>query len=320
MFNPRKFKELCGDETPMIRRAVAAGLGTLSQKMKSDMFIQEMLPFIKNLVNDDQDSVRILSIDSIIVICKTFTKDLNKANIVPILIHMIRDKAWKVRIKMADSYQKLADAMGQDITDNSLLNIFSSLLEDPEGEVRTAGAQNFASFLKLVTPAKYQSVLGLVLGLTSDTLIQVRVAAFEILSVMALGLPKEEVRNKVLDMILVQFKKENSHEVKIEQVKSLKSCGIALGTDFYSKITNNDVNTLLKESNWRVRKEVYTLLVEVAVSIGSSQLFEVHFQEFFLTYLKDKASQVRIHGNSLLKVALILTSDYSRSSQQVGRQ
>lgn len=134
----RKYKELSAEDTPMIRRAVASGLGKLSQKMKADSFVQDMVPVLKVLVNDDQDSVRVLAIDSIVEISKVFTKELNKANIIPILIHMIRDKAWKVRIKISNNFGRLADSMGTEITDNSLMNIFSILLNDPEGEVRSA--------------------------------------------------------------------------------------------------------------------------------------------------------------------------------------
>lgn len=289
----------------MIRRAVASGLGKLSQKMKNDLFVSEMLPFLKNLVNDDQDSVRMLCIESIVEICKSFTKDLNKTHIIPILIHVIRDKAWKVRIKISDNFAKLAESMGTEITDGSLLNIFSSLLSDPEGEVRTAASQNFPSLMKQVSPSKYSLVISSVTDLTKDTLAQARVAGFEILTIMALGLSKDEVKSKVIDVILACFKTETNNEVKIEQIKALTSCGITMGSDFYAKLTNSDINNLLREKNWRVRKEVYSLLAEVAVKIGSSQLFEVHFQDFFLSYLKDQAYQVRIHGNNLLEVGTV---------------
>lgn len=286
----------------MIRRAVASGLGRLSHKMKTEHFLTDMLPLLKNLVNDDQDSVRVLCVDSIIEISKAFSKELNKANIIPILIHMIRDKAWRVRIKLSNSYAQIAEAMSTEITDGSLLNIFSSLLADLEGEVRTAATQNFPALLKFVSPGKYSQLTSILIDLIKDTLPQVRVAAFEIMTIVLLHLPKDEVKSKLLDSILFSFKSEINNEVKIELVKALTSCGIAIGSDFYAKMTNNDLSSLLKEKNWRVRKEIYTMLAEVAVKVGSNQLFEVHFQEFFLSYLKDSAYQVRMHGNSLLAV------------------
>lgn len=302
----------------MIRRAVSSGLGQLSNKMKSDMFLTEMLPVLKNLVNDDQDSVRVLCIDSIVQISKVFTKELNKSNIIPILIHMIRDRAWKVRIKIANNFANLAEAMSTDISDSSLLNIFSSLLSDPEGEVRTAATQNFSKFLKFVSPNKYGTITNLVLELTRDTVTQVRVAAFEILAIVAQGLSKDEVRSKLVDSILNSIKTESDYEVKIEHMKALTACGMTMGSDFCAKLTNNDITSLLKEKNWRVRKEVYTMLADVAVKIGSNQVFEVHFQDFFLSYLNDQVYQVRMHGNSLLAVRFFDPSESCRSSHLAG--
>jgi serine/threonine-protein phosphatase 2A regulatory subunit A len=286
----------------MIRRAITTTLGKLSSKMKSDLFVQEMVPILKNLVNDDQDSVRVLCIDSIVEISRNFNRDLNKTTIVPILIHMVRDRAWKVRIKISNNFAGLAEAMKQEIADSTLLNIFSSLLGDAEGEVRTAATQNYGKFLAYVSASKYVQVIPQVLELLRDTIPLVRVAAFEIVSRISGGLPKDEVKGKLINAILDQFKTENDNEVKIEMARALTACGVAMGTDFFTKITNQDVANLLKQPSWRVRKEIYTMIIEVSVNSKSNQLFEVHFQEFFLSYLSDKVFQVRMHGNSLLPV------------------
>lgn len=296
----KKFKELSSEDTPMIRRAVASGLGKLCQKMKTDSFVQDMIPVLKNLANDDQDSVRVLCIDSIVDISRAFTKELNKAHIIPILIHMIRDKAWKVRIKISNNFAKLADSMGTEITDNSLMNIFSILLNDPEGEVRSAATQNFSGFLKHASKSKYPTMIQYVQELIKDTIPLVRVCAYEIVTLIAVSLPKEDVRNKLIQNILANFKTENDNEVKIESLRSLTSCGITLGADLFAIITNQDIQNLMKERNWRVRREVYNMIVEVSLNARSNQLFEVHFQDFFLSYLTDPVYQIRMHGNTLL--------------------
>ena len=284
----------------MIRRAVAAGLGKLSAKMKSDSFVQDMLPILKNLTGDDQDSVRVLCIDSIVEIAKVFSKELNKANIITLLILMVRDRAWKVRIKICNSFAKLAEAMGTELTDNSLMGIFCSLLGDPEGEVRTAATQNFANFLKHTPKPKYPVMIPYIQELTKDTIALVRVSAYEILSQIAVDLPKEDVKHKLIGTVLAQFKTETDSEVKIELLKALASCGIRLGAELFAILTNQDVQSLMKEKSWRVRKEVFNMITEVSINAKSNQLFEVHFQEFFLSYLVDPVYQIRIHGNSLL--------------------
>lgn len=272
--------------------------------MKVDNFVQDMIPILKNLVNDDQDSIRLLCIDSIVDIAKSFTKDLNKANIIPILIPMIRDKAWKVRIKISTVFARLAEAMGSDITDNTLMNLFCTLLSDAEGEVRSAATQNFSGFLKSVSKPKYSAVIPTVLELNKDTIPLVRVCAYEILTLISAALPKEEVKQKLIGNLLANFKTENDNEVKIEMLRSLSACGTTLGAELFAILSTQDIQNLIKEKNWRVRKEVYNMIVDVSTNAKSNQLFEVHFQEFFLSYLSDPVYQIRMHGNSLLQKIL----------------
>lgn len=301
----KKIKDLAGEDTPMIRRAVASGLGRLCQKMKPESFVADMIPILKNLVNDDQDSVRMLCIDSIVEIAKSFTKELNKANIIPILIHMNRDKAWKVRIKISNSFAKLSEAMETEITDNSLLTLFSSLLQDLEGEVRLAATQNFSGLLKLTSKTKYSTVLQTIMELTKDSLPLVRVSAYENLTVLAQGVSKDDLKNKIIPLILSNYKNETDNEVKIDLLRALSSAGVNLGQDSLTIITPQDNQNFLKEKSWRVRREVYNMIIAFSTNGLSSQLFEVHFQDFFLSYLTDPVYEIRMHGHTLLKVAYL---------------
>jgi serine/threonine-protein phosphatase 2A regulatory subunit A len=284
----------------MIRRAIALGIGKLSSKMKVDNFVQDMIPLVKVLINDEQDTVRLITLDSIVEISRSLPKELNKSMIIPILIPMIRDRAWKVRIKIAHNFTKLAENMGTDIADNTLLSIFSTLLSDPEGEVRLGAADNFVGLMKFISKSKYPGLIGQLSELLRDSLPLVRVAAYDIFTNIISALPKDEIKQKVIGTFLQNFKTEKDNEVKIMLLKAITCCGIALGAESLAIITNQDINSFLKEKSWRVRKEVYNLIVEVASNSRSNQLFEVHFQEFFLGYLNDPVHQIRIHGSLLL--------------------
>lgn len=286
----------------MIRRAVASGLGRLVKKMKVESFIQEMIPILKTLIEDDQDSVRVLCMESLVEISRSFSKELNKATTIPLLIMMAADKAWKVRIKFANSFAKFAEAMGPAITEVSLVSIFAALLSDPEGEVRLAGTQNFTAFLKLTPKVKYQSLLPIVNELLRDTLFLVRVSAFEILCVLIMGLSKEEITSKIIPTILSLIRNESVNEVKIEQVKALAACGAYLGIEVFTVLPTADIQSIFKEKCWRVRKEAYSMVADMCALTKSSQLFEVHFQEAFFGFLTDRAYRIRLHGCTLLPV------------------
>lgn len=284
----------------MIRRAIAQGIGKLSSKMKIDNFVQDMIPIVKVLINDEQDSVRLVCLDSIVEMSKSFPKEMNKSTIIPILIPMIRDRAWKVRIKIATNFTRLAENMGFDIADNTLLSIFSTLLSDPEGEVRLGASENFVGLMKFISKSKYPGLIAQLAELVKDSLPLVRVAGYDIFATIITSLPKEDIKQKIIGTFLQNFKTEKDNEVKIMLLRALTCCGITLGAELLAIITNQDINFFLKEKSWRVRKEVYNLIVEVACQSRSNQLFEVHFQEFFLGYLNDQVYQIRVHGSSLL--------------------
>lgn len=212
----KKFVDLTGDDTPMIKRAVAYHIGVLASKMGVDTYIREMMPIFKKLSTDDLDSVRILCIEALVKISMTMTKDLNKKQMLPILIQMTRDKAWKVRCSMAQSFVKIAKALGSETTDTSLINIFSTLIQDPEGDVRKEAVINFAGFVKLVSPDKLSTVLQSINGMTQDSLPLVRVGIYDILGHIAKNSGKDVVKSKVLPQLLDAFKKETDTEAKIE--------------------------------------------------------------------------------------------------------
>ena len=104
------------------------------------------MPIFKNQINDDQESVRVLCIDSLIKIVEVFTKDLNKTHMIPILIQFTRDRAWKVRMNLAKVFPQITVAIGKEITDLKLINIFQSQCQDPEGDVRTVAINSLAKF------------------------------------------------------------------------------------------------------------------------------------------------------------------------------
>lgn len=55
----KTFIELCHEETPMIKKAVASKIGILAGKMEIQTYLDDMMPVFKELCNDDHDSVKV---------------------------------------------------------------------------------------------------------------------------------------------------------------------------------------------------------------------------------------------------------------------
>ena len=50
----RNFRNLCGDDTPMVRRAAAGKLGEFAQVVEIDYLKSELIPLFVNLAQDEQ--------------------------------------------------------------------------------------------------------------------------------------------------------------------------------------------------------------------------------------------------------------------------
>lgn len=298
----RKFIDLSREQTPMIKRAVAAKIGVLSDKMSTEFFMIELMPIFKGLASDDQDGVRILIVESLIIVSRNLSKDMNKTHMIPILIQLTRDRAWSVRKNLAKNFTNIAKALGSEITDNSLVNIFSTLILDPEGDVRTAAVANFIEFVKCISPNKLNSITQQMLNLVKDTLPLVRSRAAEVLINIIPKLKKEIIKEKVMPVLLDVIKNEQNHEVKVEVIECFKHCGLAIGQDFFSIVSQIDIGKIMNETPWRVRRAALQMITDLAEGFKAVELFEVHLQEFFFRYIDDNIHAIREFGNSQLHV------------------
>jgi serine/threonine-protein phosphatase 2A regulatory subunit A len=136
----RSFAALCVDETPMVRRAAAKELGPFSKTLAKPILTSELVPVFRKLASDDQDSVRLLTVDALIAIAEALDDEECKAYLGSTMKAMVQDKSWRVRFMIADHFVQLAQAAGEDIVREELVMAFVALLKDNEAEVRTAAA------------------------------------------------------------------------------------------------------------------------------------------------------------------------------------
>lgn len=54
--NSRYFRNLCSDDTPMVRRAAASKLGEFAKVLELDNVKSEIIPMFSNLASDEQVS------------------------------------------------------------------------------------------------------------------------------------------------------------------------------------------------------------------------------------------------------------------------
>ncbi|KAJ2132679.1 protein phosphatase 2A structural subunit, partial [Coemansia sp. RSA 521] len=132
------YEALCKDDMPMIRRAAASNLKDVVEKISDDHVVSFAIPNFRQLAEDDQDSVRLLTVEPLVAITKRLTTEECKQHLGAIVQSLCVDKSWRVRYMVADHFVSLATNIKDADLQEELLNVAISLMHDSEAEVRGA--------------------------------------------------------------------------------------------------------------------------------------------------------------------------------------
>lgn len=69
------FRQLCQDETPMVRRAAAGKLGEFAKVVEVEFLKADLIPMFVQLAQDDQDSVRLLAVEACVSIAQLLQQE-----------------------------------------------------------------------------------------------------------------------------------------------------------------------------------------------------------------------------------------------------
>jgi serine/threonine-protein phosphatase 2A regulatory subunit A len=103
------YGQLVHDDTPMVRRQAANNLAKFIKAMPAAIVIDEMIPLFQHLAADDQDSVRLLTVDILIAIAEAVPKEQQSSHgvLLTALRSLFEDKSWRVRYMVADRFEKV---------------------------------------------------------------------------------------------------------------------------------------------------------------------------------------------------------------------
>lgn len=103
------FAQLVHDDTPMVRRQSAINLAKFLRVMPPNVVIDEMIPLFQHLASDDQDSVRLLTVEVLIAIAEVVPKEQQSSHgvLLTALRNLFEDKSWRVRYMVADKFEKV---------------------------------------------------------------------------------------------------------------------------------------------------------------------------------------------------------------------
>lgn len=105
----QQYGQLVHDDTPMVRRQAATHLAKFVKEMPAPVVVQEMIPMFQHLAQDDQDSVRLLTVEILVSIAEVVPKEQQSSHgvLLTSLRSLIEDKSWRVRYMIADRFEKV---------------------------------------------------------------------------------------------------------------------------------------------------------------------------------------------------------------------
>eukprot|EP00731_Ephydatia_muelleri_P009439 Em0005g25a len=288
------FRALCGDDTPMVRRAAAAKLGELAKVMEAENVKQDLMGMFHTLANDEQDSVRLLAVEACAAISSLLSKEDIEQLIIPIINAAAKDKSWRVRYMVADKFSELQKTVGPELTKVNLVYAFASLLKDPEAEVRAATSNRLKDFCSSLGEEYRQEailtqIMPCIQQLATDTNQHVKSALASVIMSLSPIVGKESTIEHLLPLFLIQLKDE-CPEVRLNIISSLES--VNKGISQLSQSLLPAIVELAEDTKWRVRLAIIEYIPLLAEQLGV-EVFEEKLNNLCMQWLIDNVYAIR---------------------------
>ncbi len=253
------FVALSKDAAPMVRRSAVQSLGPLAKMSGKDNTEKVLLPVFNTLCRDDQDSVRLLSLEAAPILGSLFDSASNAKYLLPGIKLCATDRSWRVRFMIAEQICAIAKCFSQQVPPNAravlpfpssdggglldaqvvteeLVPLFVRLLRDGEAEVRTAMAKTVADFVKIVQPLDVciQQILPCIKELSSDQSEHVRCELASVVTGLAPSFGKEHTLNHLLGMFIALLK-DDVPQVRLNVIGKLESINKVIGIELLSQ-------------------------------------------------------------------------------------
>uniref|UniRef100_A0A4W2CFQ3 Uncharacterized protein n=1 Tax=Bos indicus x Bos taurus TaxID=30522 RepID=A0A4W2CFQ3_BOBOX len=274
------FRNLCSDDTPMVRRAAASKLGEFAKVLELDNVKSEIIPMFSNLASDEQDSVRLLAVEACVNIAQLLPQEDLEALVMPTLRQAAEDKSWRVRYMVADKFTELQKAVGPEITKTDLVPAFQNLMKDCEAEVRAAASHKVKEFCENLSADCRENVimtqiLPCIKELVSDANQHVKSALASVIMGLSPILGKDSTIEHLLPLFLAQLKDE-CPEVRVIGIRQLSQSLLPaivelagqLGVEFFDEKLNSLCMAWLVDHVYAIREAATSNLKKLVEKFG----------------------------------------------------
>lgn len=329
------YAKLVLDDYPMVRRSAATCLPALIGLMSAhgdainvDLNdVEFILSAFLNLTSDDQDSVKLLSLDVLIAALKFFSTN-NRAfpgsDFLDTAIRLMRDDSWRVRYTAADKFALVAESFANSQEElASLIGPFISLMEDNEAEVNRAIAKQIPAFCALLT--KYPEtratiidrIVPVVALLAMDPQENVRASLASTITMLSPILERQLTIDKLLPIFLDMLK-DDFPEVRLNIILNLLVVNETIGISLLSTNLLPAITELAQDHKWRVRLAIIEYVPKLATQLGDS-FFDNELLLLCMSWLWDPVYAIRAAAVTNLEELTATFGSQWANNQILGR-
>lgn len=314
------------DDSPMVRRSAAKYLPTLIDKMSDytrenpeslqkmdDTDLEIISKMFHHLINDSQDSVKLLSIDVLVSILSYFhlvNDNTHNSDCFVSALKLIKDESWRVRYAAAHRFADIAINFSSVESEvHRLVDPFIALMKDNEGEVRKAIAKQLPQFCQLIKDLKMveTKIIPVVGELSQDPHENVRAALASTVTGLSPILPRQSTIDKLLPIFLEMLKDEFP-DVRLNIISNLSVVNETIGMDLLSTSLLPAITELAQDNKWRVRLAIIEYIPKLASQLGES-FFNNELLTLCMSWLWDPVFVVRDAAvNNLKELTVIFGS------------
>ena len=265
------FKGLVKDETPMVRRSALKYLPKLCEALPSNIIIGEIVKdILKNSVNDDEDSVRLLLPASLSVISGKLGDSERTALIITHLKMIVKDGSWRVRSALANELPTIAKPFNDEAVKSDLCPLLFRLLRDPEAETKAAACRAISGILPHLKSQQQwiaDQFIPEIQKLTGDGAPQVRREVALRLMEIASYIDKHSVTQSIVPLF-DKILHDNDSEATVALLSSLLKYVDKVDLPNLTAGVFNGILEIAMETHWRVKVEIIKLIPHFSAVLG----------------------------------------------------
>ncbi|CAH8595268.1 unnamed protein product [Schistosoma margrebowiei] len=274
--------------------SVAEKSSTLANPLQSDDFtldpekersyiITIIVPLFVRLVDDEQESVRLMAVESIVQLAQALGPEESEGYLIDLIQQATTDRSWRVRCVVADKFTEIQTAMGLRVSRERLVPFFMKLLHDEEAEVRAFAAGKVKAFAKCLLGLPIDADINTTNKTTNSDTKDCKNSSTTI-----------TLDNKMMEI-----------DEKFDSVNNLNdndnnNNGLASKDEIIMLQLLPAIKNLTNESNTHVKSSLANAILGLAPLIGKNLTIE-HLLPIFLAQLNDDNPEVRLNVISNLE-------------------